>query len=209
VNPDGCLRAFTGWQEQDVVYGCPLDEPDVWIDQSQTDLVDVLRRVRERLHERNERLPVLHFLYPVAEDGNRLSGSTELTVPSGGIELVFPHPPMVRLDGGHCDPLHRNEIKKYRRTIDPAKLEAFRDQIEKLRSGRRGNSAIYTFGPLDLTIEETDGWLPAQTVLNVLGERIEVESKDAIARFENDLATAIEFGEQAKRDGKALYWLSG
>jgi hypothetical protein len=123
LRDDGCLREFITEQEADFLGPDPLDEPEVWEERDAGAISKILQRVREMLREANDRLPVLHFLWLVDEAGGRWNGWPQITIPFGGIDLVYPHEPIVKLDAAHGDVNHCRELKRYRVRIDQVKLE--------------------------------------------------------------------------------------
>lgn len=128
---------------------------------------------------------------------SRSRGHGQITIPFGGIELVYPHDPIVKLDGGHGDPLHRLELQTFRVRIDPVRLGRYTEQLLRRVAEQGLTAGTYVIdgppgGPvIDPLVEEPDGWIPAEPVLDVLGHRVEVRSQDAVAMLEPDLAEAI------------------
>ena len=71
-----------------------------------------------------------------------------------------------------------------------------------------------TYGPfggpaIDPLVDEPEGWVPAEPVLDVLGQRIEVRSEDALAMLGPDLAEAIACCQRARVEGLPLFSLMG
>jgi hypothetical protein len=144
----------------------------------------------------------------VDEDGKRWGGSTQTTIPFGGIEYAYPHGQIIKLDGGHGDLEHRNELKRFNVRIDPNLLERFQAQMQRHaeRLGIKEGESFTVYGGfgepmIDPMVEEPDGWIPAGPVLHILGDRIEVQSEDALAMLGPDLDQAIEFCDRAKGEG--------
>lgn len=184
---------------------CPSRDPRYFL--------EILFRVRERLEQESEQMPVDHFLWFVDEKGKRWNGSTTIRLPFGGIELKVPHSPMVKLDGGHHNPEHRNELCHYNLRVDPDLLAQLMREWEKIRVEHGFADGVYaaggSFGPrTNPLVEEYIGWIPAQPILNVLGYQVEVQSVDALSSLRPDLDEAIECCEQAIHAGQPLYWLS-
>jgi hypothetical protein len=210
----GCLRAFITEQDVGRLATDWLDSPETWVDRDPDEIREILERVHMRLRAENERLPINHFLSFVDEEGNHWNASTQITIPFGGIELTYPHEPIIKLDGSHGEIDHRHELRLYRVRVDPVKLEAFMARIlgRVEESGLEGNVTLE--GPLsgygdDPLVEDPDGWVPVEPVLSILGQRIEVKSMDALATYGPDLTAAIDCCMQAKREGLPLFWVSG
>jgi hypothetical protein len=213
---DGCLQAFLTGEEVEILARGWIDDPDEWIERDPGPIGYILKRVRSLLHERNGQLPIHHFLWFVDKDGKRWGGGTQTTIPFGGIEYTDPHDPMIKLDGGHGDLEHRNELKRFNVRIDPILLDQFQAQMQRhaQRLGIKEGESFTVYGGLgepmiDPLIKEEDGWLPVEPVLNILGDRIEVQSEDALAMLGPDLDLAIEFCDRARAEGLPLFWLSG
>jgi hypothetical protein len=212
----GCLRAFITEEERRQLSPDSIDEPAGWEERDAGPIGGILARVLARLRDENERLPVHHFLRFVDEDGRRWGGGTQITIPFDGIELTYPHSPIVKLDGGHGDLLHRLELKKYRVRVDRVKLEEFNAQLLRKASdlGLKEGEDFTFYGPfggpsIDPLVEESEGWVPAEPVLEVLGQRVEVQSEDALAMLEPGLVEAIACCDRAKAGGLPLFWLMG
>jgi hypothetical protein len=211
LRPSGCLRAFITEPEARLLGTDAVDDPSTWEARDPAAIRAILERVRDRLHEENERLPVHHFLWFVDEDGERCGGGTQITIPFGGIELKYPHDPIVKLDGGHGDIHHRQELKTFRVRVDPVKLEEIKAQAlgRVAELGLEGEVSVSMYNPPNPLVDEPDGWIPAAPVLDILGHRVEVQSEDALAMLEPDLAEAIACCDRAKSEGLPLFWLSG
>jgi hypothetical protein len=210
----GCLRAFIDEQDADLLRSDAFDAPETWQERDASAIRAVLERVRTRLREDNERLPVDHFLWVVDEDGKRWGGGTQITIPFGGLTLVYPHEPIIKLDGGHGDVHHRCELRRYRVRVDPVKLEELNAlltrQVTELGHKEDESYTVSIFNPgIDPLVDEPDGWLRVAPVLEVLGHRVAVQSEDALAMFEPDLNTAIACCDRAMSEGLPLFWLSG
>jgi hypothetical protein len=150
------------------------------------------------------------------EQGKRWGGSTQMTIPFGGFEMVYPHDPLIKLDGGHGDTHHRNELMRHKVRVDPVKLEQFHAEVQRHteKLGIKEGESYTLFGAfgepqIDPLVEELDGWIPVEPVLIILGERIEVQSEDALAMLRPDLEKAIEFCDRARAEDRPLFWLSG
>lgn len=215
LRDEGCLRAFIAEDEVRRLSPDSIDEPAGWRERDPGQIGGILARVLARLREENEHLPVHHFLWFVDEEGRRWGGGTQITIPFGGIELAYPHDPIVKLDGGHGDPRHRLELRRYRVRVDPVKLEQFNAEVLRRAPELGLQDGEYTaYGPfgspsVDPLVEEPEGWVPAGPVLDVLGERVEVQSEDALAMLEPDLAEAIACCERARAEKLPLFWLMG
>jgi hypothetical protein len=214
LEEDGCLRAFITEQDVERLGMDRLDSPETWVDRDADAIREILERVYRRLRAENERLPIHRYLWFVDENGKRWGGGTQITVPFGGIELTYPHDPIIKLDGYHGEIDHRHELRRYHVRVDPVKLEAFMARIlgRVEESGLEGNVTLE--GPLsgygdDPLVEEPDGWVPVEPVLTILGQRLEVTSMDALACYGPHLTDAIDYCMQAKSEGLPLYWLMG
>ena len=214
LEEDGCLRAFITEQDLGRLGTDRFDCPVTWVARDADAIREILERVLLRLREENERLPIDHFLSFVDEEGKHWNAFTRITIPVGGIELTYPHDPIIKLDGSHGEIDHRHELRRYRVRVDPVKLEAFMARIlgRVEESGLEGNVTLE--GPLsgygdDPLVEEPDGWVPVEPVLNILGQRLEVKSMDALASYGPDLTAAIDCCKQATSEGLPLFWLSG
>jgi hypothetical protein len=210
----GCLRAFITEQDVERLWMASFYSPAEWEERDAESIREILERVLLRLRVENERLPIDHFLSFVDEEGKQWNASTQITIPFGGIELTYPHDPIIKLDGSHGEIDHRHELRRYRVRVDPVKLEAFMARIlgRVEESGLEGNVTLE--GPLsgygdDPLVEEPDGWVPVEPVLNILGQRLEVKSMDALASYGPDLTAAIDCCKQAMSEGLPLFWLSG
>jgi hypothetical protein len=211
----GCLRAFISDEERGWLSPDSLGEPAAWEGRDPGVIGPILARALARLREENERLPVHHFLWFVDEEGERWGGMTQIAIPFGGIELTYPHDPIVKLDGGHGDPLHRLELQTFRVRVDPVRLGRYTEQWLRrvAEQGLTGGTYVIDGPPggpvIDPLVEEPDGWIPAEPVLDVLGHRVEVRSQDAVAMLEPDLAEAIACCQRAQKEGLPLFWLMG
>jgi hypothetical protein len=208
----GQLRKHLTPEEVEALEPDHIDSPDRWQARDPDRLLAILRGVRERLDRENDLLPLDHFLWFVDEEGKRWNGSTQITLPFGGIELKVPHGPIVKLDGGHRDPKHRNELREYEVRVDPDLLAQFNREVEQYEMEHSLEGESFTFfGPFgprtEPLVEKPKGWVPVQPVLDVLGCRVEVETVDAQSALRPDLDRAIERIEQAKQSGSPLYWL--
>ncbi|MEO0456595.1 MAG: hypothetical protein AAF152_08430 [Cyanobacteria bacterium P01_A01_bin.114] len=191
-----------------------IDSPDHWRPRNPRQLMRIFCRAKERLKQENEQMPVDHFLWYVDEQGKRLNGSTQITLPFVGIELKLPHGSIVKLDGGHHNPNHRWELRKYDVHIDADLLAQFHLEIDRYRVENdielhEGAFSISMPGvsAIDPLVEVPIEWIPVQPVLEVLGYRVEVQSVDALSSFEPELDRAICCCEQAIRMNVHLYWL--
>jgi hypothetical protein len=212
------LRPFLGEDAQVLLRPDSTDEPESWEPRDAGRFSAILGRVRERLAAENGRLPLLQFLWWVDGEGERWGGSTQITLPFDGIELVHPHPPVVKLDGGHGDVSHRGELRVDRVRVDPILLEKFeadwRGQISPPGLGDDPEGPVlmlpgYPNQAAYPVVSEHEGWLRAEPVMTVLGQRIEVETLDALGRFGPDLNLAIEVCDRARDAGRPLFWLAG
>jgi len=191
------------------------DPPAKWKCHDPAGVLETLLRVRETLAVKSAQLPVDHFLFFVDETGRRMTGSTQITIPWGGIALKVPHGPMVKLDGGHHDLSHRDELRVYDVRIDPALLAKRNREIEEQLKGdslnhQQGVAAYRFSGRLtNPIVEEPAGWMPAFPVLDILDCRVEVKSVDAQSSFQPDFDVAIEYCERRVRMGESLYFLIG
>ncbi len=214
LEEDGCLRAFITEQDVGRLGMDRLDSPETWVDRDADAILEILERVLLRLRAENERLPMHHYLWFVDENGKQWGGGTRITVPFAGIELTYPHDPIIKLDGFHGEIDHRHELRRYRVRVDPVKLEDFMARIltRAEESGLEGEvtleGPLFGFGD-DPLVEEPDGWVPVEPVLTILGQRLEVMSMDALALYEPHLVAAINYCMQAKSEGLPLYWLKG
>jgi hypothetical protein len=214
LEEDGCLRAFITEQDVERLGTDRFDSPETWVDRDADAIREILERVYRRLRAENERLPIHHYLWFVDENGKQWGGGTQITVPFGGIELTYPHDPIIKLDGYHGEIDHRHDLRRYRVRVDPAKLEEFMARIlgRVEESGLEGDVTLE--GPLsgygdDPLVEDPDGWVPVEPVLSILGQCIEVKSMDALATYGPDLTAAIDYCMRAKSEGLPLYWLKG
>ena len=107
-----------------------IGEPVRWQPRDPEQLLITVCKVQELLREENGQLPLNHFLWFVDNDNKRQNGSTEITLPFGGIELKVPHDPIVKLDGGHHDPEHRHELRRYKMHIDLELLAQFNCEMK-------------------------------------------------------------------------------
>lgn len=192
---DGLLQK--GLDENEVEAFSPdgIDDPEQWQPRDPQQLLEIFRKVKERLGEENEQMPVDHFLWYVDEQGRRCGGSTQITLPYGGIEMKVPHPPMVKLDGGHHDLDHRWELRQYDVHIDP-----------ELLAQSKGFSFL-GFPGINPIVEVPMEWIPVRPVLEVLSYRVEVESINSLSSFQPDLDLAIHCCEEAIRLNTSFYWL--
>ncbi|HIK14177.1 MAG TPA: hypothetical protein IGS53_02575 [Leptolyngbyaceae cyanobacterium M33_DOE_097] len=195
-----------------------IGDPDKWQPRDPQQLLEIFCRVKERLEKENEQLPVDHFLWYIDEEGERCNGSTQITLPPGGIELKLPHDPIVKLDGGHQDVNHRWELRKYDVHIDANLLaQSNREMEREIENYCKENGidrlngtfsvAFSGTSRIDPLVEVPVEWIPVQPVLDVLGYRVEVESVDALSTFQADLDTAMICCKQAIRVTSPLYWL--
>lgn len=212
----GCLGGFITPEEAAALSPDDVYNPDDWRPRDAGRIARILSRLRDRLREENDRLPVDHVLWFVDENGKRWNGSTQITPPFGGIKLRQALREVVKLDGGHGDIAHRSDLKRYRVRVDPVKLEqltvrAQRWIVECGLGARQGVTLPRTFAAADADplVEEFDCWVPVAPVLDVLGARVEVQSFDALARFGRDLDAAIKVCHRCRTEGLPLFWLAG
>lgn len=188
-----------------------LDDPDCWQPRAPQQILEILCRLRKRLERENEQIPMDHFLWYIDEQGRRGNGSTRITLPFGGIQLKVPHDPIVKLDGGHHDPDHRWDLRKYDVRVDANLLAQLNCESEGISIKDGNNVQISTYysyvSRIDPLVEEFVGWIPVQPVIEILSYRIEVESVTALTMFEPELDRAIEYCEQAICTGSPIYWL--
>ncbi|MBW4622181.1 MAG: hypothetical protein KME17_22860 [Cyanosarcina radialis HA8281-LM2] len=195
-----------------------IECPERWQARNPQRLLEILCAVRERLERENEQMPVAHFLWYIDETGRRWNGSTQITLPFGGIELKVPHNPIVKLDGGHNNPDRRWDLCQYDVRVDANLLAQYNRELQDYctkYAAELGIDPLNTafsicggsFSQIEPLVEEPVGWIPVQSVLDVLGYRVEVESEDALATFQPDLKAAIECCEQAILTGTPIYWL--
>lgn len=210
---DGALREWLTAEELDFLWLDDIDEPSSWQQKEPAAFLAILRKVRARLHEESSNMPVDHFLFFVDEVGKRWGGATRITLPFGGIEWKFPHEPMLKLDGGHHDPSHRNELRVYDVRIDPELLEQSQRELEEQLKAQSSDSQsgrlIYgNYGSrTNPIVEEPTGWLPVQPMLDVLGCQVEVRSTDALSLFSSDINRAVAYCEQCIEEKNPLYLL--
>lgn len=131
LSEDGLFQKGLVESEVEALNPDSIDDPEHWRSRNPQQLLEIFRRVKERLEQENELMPVDHFLWYVDEKGERCNGSTTITLPFGGTELKLPHSPMVKLDGGHHDPNHRWELRQYDLRIDADLLAQFNLEIER------------------------------------------------------------------------------
>lgn len=212
----GQFRKWLSDHEVQALEPNSLDDPDRWQPRDPQQILEILCRLRKRLERENEQMPVDHFLWYVDEQGRRWKGATQITLPFGGIQLKVPNDPIVKLDGGHHDPDHRWELRKYDVRVDANLLAQLNRESEDIRTKHGDNvqiandayvSRISYVSRIDPLVNEPVGWIPVQPVIEVLGYRVEVKSENALARFQPDLNSAIECCEQAICTGSPIYWL--
>lgn len=198
-----------------------FDNPAQWRPRNPQQLLEIFSRLKNRLAQENEQMPVDHFLWYIDREGGRWNGSTQITLPFGGIELRVPHNSMVKLEGGHRDPNHRWELRQYDVHVDADLLAQYLRETEReiesyrMQSGSKfandGSAEAFAFvtsANLPL-VEVPIRWIPVQPVLDVVGYRIEVQSIDALSSFQSDLDATIRCCEQATQMNAPLYWLIG
>jgi hypothetical protein len=225
-NDDGELRRWLTKKESNVIFANSMDDPDSWEPSDPQQLRKIFCKIKKRLKQESEKMPVDHFLWYIDETGERWNGSTQITLPFGGITLELPQDPIVKLDGSHNDPDHRWELRQYEVRIDPDLLAQYKyhtaHEVEKYfaeNSAELLNSDfdsvdnitsiafIGTTSPIDPLVKVPIEWIPVEPVPEVLGHRVEVESIDALSLFQADLDTAIECCEEAIRLDSPFYWL--
>ena len=191
-----------------------IDNPTCWRRQDPEYILSIFRKVRAGLIQNNSQMPVDHFLFFIDESGRRYrGGSTSITLPFGGIELKVPHGPIMRLDGGHKDLLHRNELRMYSVHIDPKLLAqhncATSLQIQKHKQSIQKEVIPYATSNqrINPLVEEPIGWLPVEPTLCVLDYKIKVSSVDAQSLFGPDLDIATRYCKQLIRVGSPIYLL--
>lgn len=96
---NGQLRKWLTASEIDLLEPDDIEDPEHWQHRDPEFFVATLCKVRERLAQESENMPVEHFLWLIDGEGERLYGATTIILPEGDIELKVPHPPMMRLDG--------------------------------------------------------------------------------------------------------------
>lgn len=225
LREDGQLWKGLAKDEIEALQTDSIDDPEHWQPRNAQQLLEIFRQVKERLERENEQMPVDHLLWYVDEEGNRFNGSTKLTLPWGGIQLLAPPNPFVRLDGDRHDPEHRWELCQYNLRIDADLLDqsnrATMRNIENFLKEKGINSldnissigsetvsiSFETVSQIDSIVAEPAGWIPVQPVLDMLGWRVEVKSKDALDSFLPDLNLAIECYEEAISENTPFYWL--
>jgi hypothetical protein len=89
-----------------------------------------------------------------------------MTIPFDGIEMVYPHDPLIKLDGGHGDTHHRNELMRHKVRVDPVKWEQFHTRVQRDTEelGIKEDESYTLFGAfgerqIDPLVEELDGWI--------------------------------------------------
>ena len=215
---DGLLQKGLVENELEALNPDSIDDPEHWQSRNPQQLLEIFCKVKGRLEQEQELIPVDHFLWYVDEQGKRWNGSTQITLPFGGVELKLPHNPIVKLDGGHHDPNHRWELRQYDVHIDADLLAQLNLEMERavencrLENGIESLDSTFSISSpgvsaIDPLVKVPTGWIPVQPVLEVLGYRVEVQSEDALSSFQADLDTAIRYCEQAIRMNAPFYWL--
>lgn len=215
---DGLLQKGLVENEVEALNPDSIDNPEHWRPRNPQQLLEIFCRVKEQLEQDNEQMPVDHFLWYVDEQGKRCNGSTQITLPFGGIELKLLHSPIVKLDGGHHGSNHRWELRQYDVHVDADLLAQFNFEMERMVENYRLENGIESLdstfsisfpgiSAIDPLVAVPTGWIPVQPVLEVLGYQVEVQSVDALSSFQPDLDTAIRCCEQAICVSTPFYWL--
>ena len=178
-----------------------------------------LEAVRSLVIDRNDELPIVYLFTWAGLHGWFGSG---VVVPFRGVDFTNPSERRAQLDADHSDPDRRGQIRVVylrphpdavrwaRRYRDRSWLERKRDRARSawlLATGPIPNAMGGTPDPPEPRFEEESAErVVARPAIDVLGERVEVEWRDAIAQCIPSLDRAIALCEKAERAGRPVFW---
>lgn len=191
------LTRFLVNAEQQYLSPVPEEMTQAWAAKDPQQVRKHIEWIYTCLQAEDEQLPPTHFLRYVDEQHGKRR-ATQLYVPPGGIPLQVDHLPILKLEGNHHDPEHRDELQMYSVRITPESLNASRADQERWQA---------SYGGPPPWLEEPSGWIAARPIIEVLGYKIQVESLTWLERYEKDLTAFLSFCERAEAAGKPLFLL--
>lgn len=192
------------------------EDEDAWQERDPAALRADLDAVWVAVQDRNGDLPVQHRL-----ESRGVHGTPDLLLPAGTFDWAEPPARMTRLDGDHGDPAHRDDLRAVDVRVHPDAVAWGRRRRARPRWLRRPiRIGRFTWArrrmlapppgepPRLWFVEGATTWLPAAATVEVLGERVEVDSWDAVRRYGPDVAEARAVCERAERAGRPVFWIT-